>query len=67
MTTTIDMVVINNQNQNIYDDDQLYDDNDLGPSPEGPWHAALCRETAENETNCHQDLDYGGNCQMKLG
>ena len=51
-------------------DDQLYGDNDLGPSPEGLWHAALCRETAENESNSqsrHQDRDYGDNYNMKLG
>ena len=27
---------------------QLYDGNDLGPSPEGPWHAELCLGTAES-------------------
>ena len=49
---------------------QLYSENDLGLSPEGPWHAALFRETAKNELNsqnCHQDRDYGDNGQMKLG
>ena len=70
MTTTINMMMINNQNLNIYEDDQIDNANDLGLSPEGPWHAALCQGTAENETNfqnCHQDRDYGGNGQMKLG
>ena len=70
MTTTINMMMINNQNLNIYEDDQIDNANDVGLSPEGPWHAALCQGTAENETNfqnCHQDRDYGGNGQMKLG